>query len=156
MVLVCAKFCCDQTGVGKAPEHSINSLAPARFESNFSLIIFKLGLFRVSSKSQPQNSSTFQDLFKAFLLNSRPLSTQILCILRKYFYIRDCKIWSVELFHIVIHDYDIILSPKRHSDIERGLRLVNNGSSSGWLLDETTPLPEVQWWHMKNPLVMHC
>ena len=91
---------------------------------------FKLQ-YRVSSKSQPQNSNTFQDLFKAFLLNSRPLSTQILSILQKYIYIRDCKIWSIELFPITIHDYDIILSPKRHSDIERGLHLVNNGSSSG-------------------------
>ena len=98
-------------------------------------------VYMVSSKSQPQNSSTFQDFFKAFLVNSRPLSTQILCILRKYFYIRDCKLRSVELFHIIFHDYDIILSPKRHSNIERGLHLVNNGSSSGWLLDDTNPNP---------------
>ena len=27
-----------------------------------------------------------------------------------------------------------------HSDIKRGLHLVNNGSSSGWLLDDTKPL----------------
>ena len=92
-----------------------------------------IGLYyRVSSKSQPQNSSTFQDFFKAFLLNSRPLSTQILCILQKYFYIRDCKIWSIELFHTIIHDYDIILSPKKHSDIERGLHFGQQRLVAWW------------------------
>ena len=109
--------------------------------------------YRVSSKSQPQNSSTFQDLFKAFLLNSRPLSTQILSILQKYIYIRDCKIWSIELFHITIHDYDIILSPKRHSDIERGLHLVSTMGQAVANCLMTLSHYQVQWWHMNNQLL---
>ena len=110
---------------------------------------------RVSSKSQPQNSSTFQDLFKAFLLNSRPLSTQILCILRKYFYIRDCKIRSTELFHIIIHDYDISYHQRGTVTLKGACNWSTMGQAvAGCLM--TLIHYQVQWWHMKSPLLTHC